>query len=87
MTEQEKMLFVCGQCGARRPLADVVIVSEDEFVGLVRREDLARPAIARRIHDCGFIAIRCKEHVGAERLATQAVKRHLLKVKSSGEYC
>ena len=73
--------FRCGQCGTIRQAQEMVIYSEDEFSEYGPPEELAKPAISRHGHRCGFLAIRCKEHKNAERLARQAMLRHL---KSGG---
>lgn len=79
--------FVCGQCGATREESDVVVVYEDEFLGVCEHDsDYALPAVGRPVHTCGFAAIRCKEHHNAERNAIRAVKRHLAAVRAKARY-
>ena len=69
--------FRCGQCGALRPAEDMVVLSEDDFSEYGQPEELAKPATSRRGHQCGFLAIRCREHKDAEKLAQRAMLRHL----------
>lgn len=79
--------FVCGLCGAVRDASDVVIVREEDFLSVCDKEsDYALPAVSRPAHDCGFIAIRCKEHRNAERNAVRAVKRHLAQIRSRARF-
>lgn len=69
--------FVCGYCGEKREAKNVVIVSEDDYSGYGDPDELAKPPERRRIHQCGFLAIRCKEHTNAEKNAKRAMLRHL----------
>jgi len=70
-------MFKCGQCGRLADASEMVILSEDDYHSYGKPEELARPVLERRVHSCGFTAIRCKAHANAEQLADRAMLRHL----------
>ena len=70
-------LFKCGQCGRMAEASEMVILSEEDYGAYGDPDELAKPVLERHVHQCGFMAIRCKAHPNAEQLAHRAMLRHL----------